>query len=71
MFLNSDELADLTGKKQSRKQALWLSQNGYPFEVNAAGHPRVLRAFVVKKLGGITAPRRREPNLTPAVQSAA
>ena len=70
MFLSDEEIGDLTGRRQGRKQAQWLAERGYPFELNAAGHPRVLRAFVDKKLGGLTAPPKRAPNLTPVKKAA-
>jgi hypothetical protein len=46
MFLSEDELADLTGYKQARKQIAMLRRQGVPFHVNAAGHPKVARAII-------------------------
>ena len=42
MFLNSDELADMTGYKRAREQATWLARNGYSFDIRADGRPNVL-----------------------------
>ena len=71
MFLTDDELADLTGRKRSKLQIEWLVDHGYKFELNAAGRPKVLRAFVERKLGGPPANSKgREPNLVPRLKEA-
>jgi hypothetical protein len=68
-FLSPDEMRVLTGRAWKRLQIAWLAERGYPFELNAAGEPRVLRAYMEKKLGGapagLTQRKRKEPNLTP------
>jgi hypothetical protein len=68
-FLSSDEMHELTGRRWKRLQIAWLAERGYPFELNAAGEPRVLRAYMERKLGGapasLTQRKRKEPNLTP------
>lgn len=51
MFLTPDELADLTGYVVPAYQVKWLDRAGYPFETNAAGRPKVLRAYVERRLG--------------------
>jgi hypothetical protein len=43
MFLTELEVADLTGYKQPSKQVAMLRQQGIPFHVNAAGHPKIAR----------------------------
>lgn len=66
LFLSADELEYLTGYKLPCKQIEWLNARGYPHEENAAGHPRVLRAVVIERLGGKVADaptRRQRPNL--------
>ncbi|SDH41386.1 DUF4224 domain-containing protein [Propionivibrio dicarboxylicus] len=57
MFLTPEELADLTDYDvgQWSRQRRWLDRNGYPFELSAAGRPKVLRAYVEKRLGLTTA----------------
>lgn len=50
MFLTGDELRELTGYKLASSQCRWLESRGYPFETNASGKPRVLRAYVQQKL---------------------
>lgn len=51
LFLTSDELHELTGYKVGHYQAHWLMTHGYPYEKTISGKPRVLRAFVEKRLG--------------------
>ena len=41
-FLDKEELEALTGYKQNKRQALWLSANHVPFKVNALGVPVVV-----------------------------
>lgn len=49
MFLTEDEVSDLTGYKQPRKQVAMLKMQGVPFHVNAAGHPKVARAIIEQR----------------------
>ena len=49
MFLDDEELAELTGYRQARKQVAMLKRQGVPFYLNAAGHPRVVRAILEGK----------------------
>lgn len=51
LLLTADELEDLTEYKVGYYQAKWLKAHGYPFELTNSGKPRVLRAFVEKRLG--------------------
>ncbi|MFZ6747258.1 DUF4224 domain-containing protein [Undibacterium sp. JH2W] len=46
MFLNSDEIATLTGRKVKSKQIEALRAMGLPYRVNATGHPVVTTAAV-------------------------
>lgn len=50
MFLSRDELRDFSGCKQRGKVSIWLTANGYKFEVADDGWPRVMRAAVEEKL---------------------
>ncbi len=50
-FLTPDEIADLTDLQMPAYQVKWLDRNGYPFDVSAAGRPKVLRAYVEKRHG--------------------
>ncbi|MCH7853391.1 MAG: DUF4224 domain-containing protein [Proteobacteria bacterium] len=59
MFLSASEIESLTGRKRLRHQAKWLAQHSFPFEVNAAGFPVVLKSVVEKRLGGTTRSRPR------------
>ena len=49
MFLTDEELFELTGYHQAKKQIAMLKKQGVPFYVNAAGHPRVARAIIEGK----------------------
>ena len=49
MFLTDEEVADLTGYRQARKQVAMLKMQGVPFYVNAAGHPKVARAIIEQR----------------------
>jgi hypothetical protein len=62
MFLTPEELEALTGYGQKAKQAAWLRDRRYPFELGADGRPRVLRSYVEKRLGDSTQ-SKREPAL--------
>lgn len=46
MFLNLDELAELTGRKIKSKQIEALLRMGVPFRVNAVGRPVVASAAI-------------------------
>jgi len=64
MFLTNDEVVDLTDRSSPRHQARWLAEHGYPFEMSAAGKPKVLRTEVERRLSSKTQRRgiRAEPN---------
>jgi hypothetical protein len=46
MFLTNSELIELTGFKHPSKQIEMLRRQGIAFNVNAAGHPKVVRAVL-------------------------
>lgn len=46
LFLNDDQLRELTGRKVRRCQIESLRQMGIPFRINAAGRPVVCRSAV-------------------------
>jgi hypothetical protein len=61
IYLTTNELAELIGC-QPRSHACmkrWLARNQWPFEVNIAGVPRVLRAYFDGRMNG-TAPAQPE-----------
>ena len=62
-FLSRDELADLTGYQQRRKQCAWLRDGGWPFVVGGDGHPRVLRDELVRRLSAADDVIGAEPRL--------
>lgn len=67
LCLTHEELADLTDRQTPRAQMQWLAAHGYPFEVSAAGRPKVLRSVVQARLGDPEASpsgsRRSRPRL--------
>lgn len=58
LFLDEDELVQLTGRRFKSKQIEWLRQNGIPFRVNATGHPVVTRAVIEGRQATEAAPVR-------------
>ncbi len=58
LFLSANEIADLTGYKQPKRQVAWLRQQGISLYVAANGRPKVLRST----LQNATVTRRTEPN---------
>ena len=59
LWLSSDELIELTGKRQREKQLMALAQMGVAFRKRPDGFPLVLREAVVPKPAK---PARKEPN---------
>lgn len=62
MFLTRKEVADLTGLKRKGAQRAWLLAQGYVIELDAQGHPKVLRAVVEARLGAVVTHQRQQPN---------
>lgn len=64
MFLSKDEIRDLTGYQKPSLQKRWLTDRSWPYEEDAAGYPKVLRALAEKRMGlsVSTATRRLGPN---------
>ena len=52
LFLSSEELKNLTDRKIPKAQINWLKKQSYPFEISAAGKPKVLRSLVIDRLSG-------------------
>jgi hypothetical protein len=52
LFLTDEELLSLTGYRIARYQVAWLTNRGWKFETNAAGAPRVARAYFERKMVG-------------------
>ena len=50
MFLNNNDIKDLTGYKNPKKQIVWLRQEGFNFRVGADGRPRVLKKEVESQM---------------------
>lgn len=52
LFLSKDELLELTGYRRPHEQRRWLQNRRWRFETNAAGAPRVARAYLERKMVG-------------------
>lgn len=52
LFLQPAELEALTGYKRGAEQVAWLRRKGWRFEQNAAGAPRVARAYFERRMVG-------------------
>ncbi|HVN35705.1 MAG TPA: DUF4224 domain-containing protein [Casimicrobiaceae bacterium] len=53
-YLTEYELSELTGRRQPKRQAVWLARNGWRFAVTDLGKPRVARAYWRKRLADDT-----------------
>lgn len=63
LFLSSEELRELTDLRIAKAQMRWLDKHKYPYEVSAAGKPKVLRSFVLDRLQNISLyTKKSEPN---------
>lgn len=63
LFLSSEELNSLTDRKVPKAQINWLKKQSYPFEISAAGKPKVLRSLVIDRLSNTHQPSNsNEPN---------
>lgn len=63
IFLSSQELTELTDLKIPKAQMRWLDKNKYPYEISAAGKPKVLRSFLFNRLQNLLANSQvSEPN---------
>ena len=63
LFLNPEELFDLTGYRLSGKQAEWLRREGFRFKRAADGTVRLDREHYRLVMGGEKSKNaRREPN---------
>ncbi len=63
MLLNEKQLHDLSGYRQPKKQAQWLSENGYSFDVRSDGRPNVLvNQLHERQCKGASRGAKTEPN---------
>ena len=63
LLLSTDELAALTGRVRQSAQRRWLARNGFRFETDADGRPRVLRAQLEQRQGIRGSSRTSGPDL--------
>jgi len=63
LFLSQDELHELTDLKIPKAQIRWLRAHSFPFEISAAGKPKVHRSFLIERLQlSIPSKNQSEPN---------
>lgn len=66
IFLTADELRELTGYQVARCQIEWLRSRAWRFETNAAGAPKVARAYFERRMvGEAVAAEPEEPGIRP------
>lgn len=68
LVLSSDELADLTGRKQPKRQMQWLSENHWRFFVGGDGLPKVDREYY-REMAGVKAEKKRKAVRTEGLAS--
>lgn len=51
MFLSSEQLQQLTGYQRLSAQRRWLTQHGWPHEIDGRGRPVVLSSIAADRLG--------------------
>lgn len=66
MLLSAEEVADLSGYQQPTAQIRWLAENDLAYLLGGDGKPKVLRALVVRRLGG--EPARDAPKRQPELR---
>ena len=65
LMLSEDELRELTGYRQPKRMAEWLTERGWVFEPGRRSQPpKVDRAYYLARMSGKAAtPRRPAPRL--------
>lgn len=65
LVLTADELLELTGYRQPKRIAAWLTERGWIFETGRRNEaPKVDRAYYLARMSGQAAtPRRPAPRL--------
>ena len=61
--LTPEQVADLTGRKQPKRQMEWLAANGWRFFVGGDGLPKVDREYYREMVGVRRERPRRGPRL--------
>lgn len=63
-FLTDEQVEDLTGYVQPKRQAAWLSENGIKAYTNARGKVRVPREAIAGRLQIASKSKRTAPDFT-------
>jgi hypothetical protein len=61
--LTPEQVAEVTGRKQPKRQIKWLSENGWLFHVGGDGLPKVDREYYRERVGVKREKARRGPRL--------
>lgn len=61
MFLDDEELFDLTGYRRNADRRRWLSDRKWKFETTVTGKPVVSRNYAESRLAGVVV--KTEPQL--------
>lgn len=67
IFLNDDDVADLTGYTKKSKQVEWLDRRQWAFEISRLGKVKVLKKYAEMKLGmpgNVDISKSTEPDFT-------
>lgn len=54
MFLNNDEIQQLTGRKKRKSQIDVLRQRGIPFDIDGDGRPVVMECLLQRHMAGVS-----------------
>ncbi|MFC4922976.1 DUF4224 domain-containing protein [Delftia deserti] len=70
LFLNDEQLRQLTGRRHKSRQIEWLRAEAVPFRVNASGHPVVTRSAIEGRQESAMPQQQEKPRWTPRVVGA-
>ena len=65
MFLDANEIAELTDRKFKSLQIKWLRENCVAFKISATGHPKVARSAIEGRAAPV--PQQERPKVVPRV----
>lgn len=63
LFLNKDQIRELTGCARADMQIAWLRDKRYAFDIDAKGRPVVLLSHLEARLGGSVTAAPSAPQL--------
>ena len=69
-ILTEQEIIELTGRIQQRKQCEWLRNNGFRFMIGADRRPKVDRSHYLEMMGCVSSEKTYSPNFGAIKKSA-